>query len=254
MSYILDALHKSERERQRLAPPSIHTNHVIDDDKAPRLSAPWSKWLVMIGVLLAGISATIIFWPQSYPPVPPQSARESNSIHTSLRHESAPAKPVMQPSTATRLQPQATVAVNHDVSSAHTVAAPPVEPLRPHQNEPKNQPNAQQANTSKLIQITPSPPTTRQDVLAVSANANAPGIPQLPENIQQALPAISIAGHIYSEASASRIVMINGKFVHEGESIASGLILETITPDGIILMFRGARFHMGIFQHWPPGS
>ncbi|MFO0754792.1 MAG: general secretion pathway protein GspB [Thermodesulfovibrionales bacterium] len=70
---------------------------------------------------------------------------------------------------------------------------------------------------------------------------------ELPPSVQQSLPALQIAGHFYSASPSSRIVSINGRTVREGEEAAEGVTVERITPDGVILSFRGYRFHRGVF-------
>ena len=68
----------------------------------------------------------------------------------------------------------------------------------------------------------------------------------LPVAIQQQLPAMSISVHAYSGKPDERLVGINGRLLHEGDEVAPGLKLEQITPDGMILSYKGYRFHHGV--------
>ena len=65
--------------------------------------------------------------------------------------------------------------------------------------------------------------------------------------IQQALPAIDISGHIYDDRPAARMVFINGHIQHEGDMISPGLKLLAITPAGVELSFRDTRFRIDLF-------
>ena len=49
-----------------------------------------------------------------------------------------------------------------------------------------------------------------------------------------------------SNKSVNSIVSINSRMLKEGESLAPGLRLEQITPDGVILSYKGYRFQHGI--------
>ena len=69
---------------------------------------------------------------------------------------------------------------------------------------------------------------------------------ELPLAIQQELPSMSISVHAYSSKARERLVGINGRLLHEGENAAPGLKLEQITPDGMILSYKGYTFRRGV--------
>ena len=63
----------------------------------------------------------------------------------------------------------------------------------------------------------------------------------MPPALLQQVQAIPISAHIYSSKPAERMVIINGRAVHEGDSLPSGALVEQITPDGISVSFQGYR-------------
>jgi general secretion pathway protein B len=69
---------------------------------------------------------------------------------------------------------------------------------------------------------------------------------ELPIAIQQELPAMSITVHAYSSRPAERLVGINDRLLHEGDDVAPGLKLEQITPEGMILSYKGYNFRRGV--------
>lgn len=73
------------------------------------------------------------------------------------------------------------------------------------------------------------------------------GLTELPATVQQAVSNIIISGHFYGADSGSRVVSINGRIVHEGQSINPSLKLERITSEGVILNYEGYRFFRGMF-------
>lgn len=70
---------------------------------------------------------------------------------------------------------------------------------------------------------------------------------QLPSDIKNELPGVSINAHIYSDNPSARIVNINGIILHEGQDISRGLTLVEITEAGIILSYKDIRFRVRAF-------
>ena len=69
---------------------------------------------------------------------------------------------------------------------------------------------------------------------------------ELPLSIRQEMPTLSISVHAYSHEPKDRLVGINDRVFHEGEDLAPGLRLEEITPNGMILRYKGYRFLRGV--------
>jgi len=230
MSYILEALRRSERERQRMALPSIHTSHAIQHEDVPHAPPGLLKWMAIILVAGAAITA-VILWSRGHPTPPADQVREPAMA------KSATPAPRTTPSRAP--EPLSSPLTEQSINPA----------ARTNTTMPQRSVGSQQVEAPRQTTLVPQETTSavpaKQEILAIS---------QLSENLQNILPSINIAGHIYADVPASRMVMINGQITHEGDAISPGLTLEAITPDGIILMFQGIRFHMGVFQHWPPGG
>ena len=68
---------------------------------------------------------------------------------------------------------------------------------------------------------------------------------ELPPAIQQEIPAMTIQLHAYSSNPTERLVSINSRMLREGGSLAPGIRLEQITPDGMIFSYKGYRFQRG---------
>ena len=69
---------------------------------------------------------------------------------------------------------------------------------------------------------------------------------ELPVEVQRDLPAMHVMVHAYSARPTDRLVGINNKLLHEGDEVAPGLKLEQITPEGMILNFKGQVFRRGV--------
>ncbi|HWP11549.1 MAG TPA: general secretion pathway protein GspB [Ramlibacter sp.] len=57
-------------------------------------------------------------------------------------------------------------------------------------------------------------------------------------------PQLVISGGVYSPNPHQRMLIVNGKVVKEGADLGSGVVLEQITPDGVVLAFRGSHYRL----------
>ena len=74
---------------------------------------------------------------------------------------------------------------------------------------------------------------------------------ELPRDVRDDLPTVVFSGHLYSSDPASRFVFINeGRPVRRGGQIADELFLHEITPTGVIVEFRGYLIDIGVLQNW----
>ena len=56
------------------------------------------------------------------------------------------------------------------------------------------------------------------------------------------LPRLDV--HVYSQESQGRFILVNLKKYREGERLPSGLLLEEILPDGMVMSYQGERFRV----------
>jgi general secretion pathway protein B len=55
-------------------------------------------------------------------------------------------------------------------------------------------------------------------------------------------PPLVISGGTYSANPAGRAVIVNGQVFREGADLGSGVVLEQIKPDRVVLGFRGSHY------------
>lgn len=228
MSYILDALKKSEKERQRGAVPNLMTPH----DNLPQRPKKRLLWpYVLIAVLL--LNAGLLLWFFSHKAKKPDIAIQPTAAKAFRPAE--PAKnaapnavqvgdnPIPQTATVVRknqsVQPQPQDAAQ---KNAHSLA-----PAAPKQT--------QKVNTSDIQSSAGTIAATEQKTLRLS---------ELPSAIRQNLPPFNISVHLYAGDPASRKVRINGQMLQEGEDLSPGVKLEKITPDGAIFSYQKYRFQI----------
>jgi general secretion pathway protein B len=227
MSYILDALRKSEQERQpgTRARPGGPVHNV---------SLPWrGGWLLVIGIilLLFLLAAAVVFW---------------HSTVSRISSEAAVA--VTSPSVAATATP----------SAAEPVAAVAPPPVMAVKRESPVRDLAEQ--TQVPVPVTSKMPSTapRRQVAAIKQRSssqadghavlletdNTPLLQQMPPEIQRAIPPMAVTIHVYSTQESQRILFINNREYHKGSLIEGGARVEAIVPDGAVLSYQGERFKL----------
>jgi general secretion pathway protein B len=204
MSYILDALKKSDQQRQRGATPTLPSAQATT--VAPKQSSSVFYGVLAAVLLCAGIA---IGWLHPWQAEQPTHAAE----------------PFVRPTLP---------------DSNPAVLAP-----RSVQPEMAGKPE-QELPASNLVPIAPTV-LPKESANPVATEQKASPLSELPLAIQQEIPDMKIQLHSYSNKSANSIVSINSRMLKEGDSLAPGLKLEQITPDGVIFSYKGYRFQHGIY-------
>ena len=71
-----------------------------------------------------------------------------------------------------------------------------------------------------------------------------------PVSFQNQLPTLDFAFHVYSQVAEQRTIIINDRRLTEGQMIARGLKLHTITESGVILFYQDRFFHVDVVSQW----
>ena len=58
------------------------------------------------------------------------------------------------------------------------------------------------------------------------------------------LPELHLSLHVYDDVAANRFVLLNSSRLREGQETAEGVMVERIDPTGVVLSWRGRRFRM----------
>ena len=218
MSFILDALRKSEIERQRQSGPSMAEFPVARTDR--RLPAA----LLAIGFLLAVNLAVVLFFMLRGSRAP-EAAAPATSIAVSSAVPGAPAAVTPAPTTgnAPEILP----------TPGDEFAIEPVQPFDGLATEPPDAPDPT---------LIPDAPLSHPGVTYSEA---LPGPPEsLPAEGAGGLPELSIDLHIYADDPGKRAVFINGRRYVQGARILEGPVVEEITRDGAVLSYHGRRFQL----------
>lgn len=214
MSFILDALKKSENSRLRQDHPAI-----FDAQAAAVRRQGLPRWGVALIVLL-GLNLLILayaLWRPSEPPaavptVQPESTTASAAAHTAA----APAQ--SRPALAAPAPTAPALAAPPSATSTRPMAAPPSVARR-------STPPAFPVSSEE----SPTLPS-RDDLLAAGA----------------AIPEANLNMHVYDASPPLRFVLLNGQRLREGEVSREGLRVEQILPSGVLLSTGGNSFMLSI--------
>lgn len=238
MSYILDALKKSDQERRQGEIPSLQTVHIDQiSRRRARLMRGRKIALVLVSCCLVATAAALWVWQSgTFAPEPGQPAAKDVTA-TGQGYPQAPSPSGQTASQVAALAPQARPQI--------------VEPVRP-----SDSPALQDSTDTPVIQqpevvIEPAPlthpnqiPTPQLPQAAREPGSTLPLMKDLSIDQQRIIPEISLAGHVYSDEPSRRMIMINSKIVREGELVGDNLRLVRITWDGVILRHINTEFQI----------
>jgi len=227
MSFILDALRKSEHQRQRQAGPYVA--------QAPlgRSSARIPMVLLIVAVLLiVNLVVLVLFLLRDDTPVVVE----------------APAQPAAGPSPMAAAEPVPAQAPA--MTAPELVMAPPAQPVQQVQAPPGVTyvpPPSREAPEPPPAYLLPEPESTAYEPAPQRANAAANEtlplpLSMLPPQATAGLPQLTLDLHVYSPDPTQRAVFINGRRYLEGDTLNEGADLVSISSEGAVLDYRGQRF------------
>jgi general secretion pathway protein B len=245
MSYILEALRRSQAERERGRVPGLdaQTSPAAPSGRArPALPAAWVG--AGLALLLLVVVGTAMWWSRSQPGLPPPvqlAAPVPAPTPAAATVLAPPPPPLATPVPVDVPRPPATTA---PTSLPQVVSAPPVQLQLPKQTAA-----AMRGSSAPVAQPTPGNTPTKQQPpapVAPTAAVTPPVVPiaQLGAEQRRELPPMVFGGSIWSDNPASRFVVVNGQVVREGEAAAPLVTLERITPKTATLRWRDLRIEV----------
>lgn len=211
MSFILDALKKSETERQQSVPAEFAT--VPSSDRAP--ATP--RWLWVLAALLLVNVAVLVGLLTRDDDRAPRSA-------TAALDAGAPAVAASPAADA-----GASVPFEERLSEARR---------RLPDRTPATPANADADDVTRTGTVAGSAPADYE----ASAIALLPSLAELRLDGRSDLPPLHVDIHVFSDDRDDRFVFINMNKYRERDRLNEGPTVEAITRDGVVLSHRGTRF------------
>jgi general secretion pathway protein B len=233
MSYILEALKKADQEHDIGAVPDLATLHEAERPQTRSYRLLWiivtllSVNAVLVVMLLKDKNAEgaeVAVTAQVQVPLERQTALTNDQLVQPIQQTSeaqiseapAPGKPVLPG--------------NESILSTGEVVVLP---------EPAYLQDSR-------LSILPEEESGRQmDAMTTAKdNSQLQSWYELPQELRNKLDLPRLDVHVYSEEPQGRFILVNLEKYREGETLASGLVLEEILPDGMVMSYQGERFRV----------
>jgi general secretion pathway protein B len=204
MSFILDALRKSETERQQQAGGEFSS---VPSSSGESQSP---KWLWMLALLLV-VNVVVLLGILMRPDAAPEAETPVTAVPETLPVEAEP------------VQQEAAEPSFEDRVAEAKESQPAPEPVTEVSAEP-----AVDEPASAIV------PPSSQDRLMTLDELRLAGATQLPE--------LHLDIHVYADDPAERFVFVNMNKHREGSKLDEGPVVTEITAEGVVLEHQGRKF------------
>jgi len=227
MSLILDALRKSEGQRQRHAGPGLASVPEAGERRGP------PRWTLVLGALLVAnvVLVLALFLTRDGEAPPPAATVQARPA------EQAPAPPARAPDrTAQRVTlPPPTRADRQEVRPLAAEIPPP-------ETAPGPAPAEDSAPRPQPVAATPTPRPQPASSTQATDDARLPRMSEMVVRGELNVPDMHVDIHVYSGNPAERFVFINMRKYKEGDDTREGPRIERITESGVVMQYDGRRF------------
>lgn len=217
MSFILDALRKSEAERQRQTGPGLGD---------PGFRPPVRRRTLWLPLLVVALAANLVLMGWLWLRQAPAPAATGQSVAVAPAPAAA-APPLPTPSDRARAEIEA---LREDAPYQAMADIPAVEP------------EAMPAMDEARAEPAPAPAPVAEPVAGAVVTDDLPTAAQLEARGQLYLPPMHLDIHVFSDKPAERFVFINTRRYGEGALLTEGPRVEEITREGVVLSHGSQRF------------
>ncbi len=264
MSLILDALNKADQERsERREVPGLRAVHG-SPSPAPRMGAV-KRWSVEIGFVAVLLIAFLVFElvvKDARPPPARPATLDAYSAQQTPPPQTEPSPATVAPVVVATPVAAATVpaAIVASAVEAPQTSAPAadVKALYAAQlsgSQPAREVLPPQASAPSPTGLAAAPAAQSSQPADAALEMKArlgklPLLSELSEQKQRAIPSIDFSLHVYSSEQSTGFVTLNGQRRRPGDTIGSGLRLESIVDEFIVLNYQGTRFRLLSLNSW----
>ncbi len=254
MSLILDAIKKSERERQQQAIPDLASNH---RDYLQKPTSNKKRWIFSVMgfslVLLLGWMAFSFYFKQIAVEAGVRSINQPVTKNLKTKNSTEPASKENTIQTMTVISRRSL-----------KLEQPPKNNASPKKKQPVSE-------ISSKVSIKPSvvkgsdteSPVVHQvveqqlkneptDAPMIPQNAKYPSLFSMDKKFQSQIPAIQFTSHVFTGDESTSFVSLNQRMLGAGEWLTDELKITHITADGVMLEYRGQSFFLEALQSWTP--
>lgn len=221
MSYILDAIKKSEAERGHGSIPGLQTVHSSSLNYKTERKQLWPY--IIIALLLINTTGLIYYFLNEE-----QSIRPVSNITVPTTTTATTTPPTTTRTIASIQQPEA-LTVTPAIQTKKVTA-----PMQTTDIEDRTPVFAAQS-------MSPYAGTSHREIVSID---------DLPDYLKLRIPTMDFTGHVYSSNPQQRSIIINGSFMEEGDAINHELTLSEITAKGAVFNIEDTFFAISILSGW----
>jgi general secretion pathway protein B len=261
VSFILDALRKSEHARQKQTGPGLAEVPVVVSRSKTNVWATAAVVLLVVNLVAVGV---LLLRRASDPPA--STATSAAPVTATTTTTPTTQAPAATPSTGPTLSP-ASPATSARTSTPRPAPggrnplaaevgdpAPPVDPslvagaAAVPQGPPVVTRQAAAAARRGTVVYAPIPEAADPPYTPPASVTPQPATDHLPTADEVAarggLPPLHLDLHVYAAAPQQRFIFVNSRKYREGDALQEGPVVEQITASGAVLSYRGARFRL----------
>ena len=251
MSFILNALRKSEQERQALQPETVTDRILLHQPQQNRSkTAKFFAFLILGNVL---IIACIVWFVRNNPITVPETKAQAISKPLSAQETTVKSKAIVnsvQTEKPVQKAEPKTTSIAEWVEAQKPEPAPlPVKPVITKKPAP---------NTIKQPAIVNKPGLPTQTTPAIAAavkverdppeiipvKKDIPYLVDLPFEFRQTVPNLAINVFVYSQHPEERFVMIDMVKYKPGQQIKDAMVLKEIRPGSLVVVYQNQTFQI----------
>lgn len=221
MSLILDALNRSEENRQQQLSRTPKKKVLSFSGRKYRKSRSLGLF-VLVPLLIALLAvAAWSLWPEGAAPDVPTAEVESTEVRTRIVAERPRARVEPQP------VEQQSVALTPRTDQSLEVAPVPRKALA--QSDSAVVPTVVERSTVEAVSVA--------DTVAQEGVRSGGELTRI-------FPDLNVSMHFYNPVEDRSLVRINGQLLHEGDSVDGTMVVTQITPTGAIVDYRGRLYEL----------
>ena len=229
MSFILDALKKSEAERARQAGPALLEMRIVRPKRRVAL------WVVVLALLLS-VNLAVLLW---------YALRREPATTATTATTAQPASPAALPATAPAAPPAPAPAGAATAASPAPADATALPPPGGFVADPgarvAGAEDADYAAGDNPADLEPAASPAPGSVTMGRSTGTRPNYSEIGGSV----PELRLDLHVYASRPQDRYALINMHKVREGEVLPEGPRVVEITRDGVVLDWRGSEFVLG---------
>ena len=247
MSFILNALRKSEQERQSLKPETVTDRILLHQPQQSRSkSAKFYAFLVLGNVLI--IACVVWFVRNNSTPAPdtatqaiskPLPAQETRIKYKAIAKSAQPERPAQKAESKTTSISEWIEAQKPDPVKPVIMKKPAAVTIK--QPAIANKSGLQIQTTQAIAAAVKVKPDLSE---TIPVKKDIPFLIDLPFEFRQTVPKFTINVFVYSQRPEERFVMIDMVKYKPGQQIKDAMELKEIRPDSLVVVYQNRAFQI----------